>query len=189
LQVKLLKNSIEILGSGQVIFSISHPSKPSTLSLSQKPTITLTRPGFTSPLGIVRSHSFASTNVDLTINQRETAIKAGGLMSGYWTFTSASPLGSLYWSIETEDIDGEGLAMLVLSEGEEGYGAETLILTDAKKHGQTLARMAGDVLTFEMAGLSQALMDEVMVSAVGMLEIMKKREIGTEVIKAVAGVS
>lgn len=60
---------------------------------------------------------------------------------------------------------------------------------DAKKQGRRLATLVSDALTLEVITIShQGLVDEVVVSAVGMVEIMKQREKAvTKVVKAVVG--
>lgn len=48
-----------------------------------------------------------------------------------------------------------------------------LTLQDAEKNGRIIAQLKDEILTFHMPGLSQSMIDEVMISAVGMGEAMK----------------
>ena len=56
---------------------------------------------------------------------------------------------------------------------------------------QIIAQLKQDILTFQVMGLSQAMMDEVMVSAVGMGEAIKlkrkQEKLALKVITKVAG--
>lgn len=101
-------------------------------------------------------------------------------MHEYWTLNSiVTPSKSLWWSIDYGGLDSLETESL----------KEKLVLMDAKKQGRRLATLVSDALTLEVITIShQGLVDEVVVSAVGMVEIMKQREKAvTKVVKAVVG--
>jgi hypothetical protein len=55
----------------------------------------------------------------------------------------------------------------------------TVILTDAKRNGQTIARIAGDLLTFEAANLTSGIIDDVFWTALAMaVHVRRQRKHG-----------
>ena len=50
------------------------------------------------------------------------------------------------------------------------------MLEDSKRHGQVLARMKGNLLTFEKPRLSQESYDEIVVSALAMAEAARRQK-------------
>lgn len=61
-------------------------------------------------------------------------------------------------------------------------------LEDSKKHGNLLARMKGDILTFEMARLTRESYDEVLTSAVAMVEAARRQRKGAEIVDLASAV-
>lgn len=49
-----------------------------------------------------------------------------------------------------------------------------MILTDAKKHGNVIARMQRDILSFEKAGLRSETLDEIVLTAVALAEHVRR---------------
>ena len=56
------------------------------------------------------------------------------------------------------------------------------MLEDAKKHGRCLARMKGDLLTFEKPRLSQESYDEIVISAITMAEAARRQKRKSDIV-------
>lgn len=56
------------------------------------------------------------------------------------------------------------------------------MLEDAKRHGNVLARIKGDLLTFEKARLSQESCEEIVVSAVAMAEAARRQKKKSDIV-------
>ncbi|KAK4495066.1 hypothetical protein PRZ48_013393 [Zasmidium cellare] len=195
-QLKVLEDSIRVAQTNQILYEISRPESKHRFSLSEKPAITISRPKTTEPpLGTVRVHK-TSQDVDLTVHGRATTLKLEPMMEEKWYYTSVSGPGTTFswsegngsgldeddgWDLTEDDgldLDDENAGLDLDDDDGLGLGAgdgedDTLTLKDAKKGGQIIAQMKQDILTFQVMGLSQAMMDEVMVSAVGMGEAIK----------------
>lgn len=106
-------------------------------------------------IGNVRFHTITTNNIDLTVNGRFTSI-SHSLIHNRWGFQSTTrPNMDEKWYWKKDKSTG---------------GAK---LEGSKKNGHTLARMKGDLLTFENR-LSDASYDEVLLSAIAMAEAARR---------------
>ncbi|KAK4500172.1 hypothetical protein PRZ48_008358 [Zasmidium cellare] len=165
--VKILEDSIRIGPTNQLLWGITRPDGGFHFSSSEKPPIQIGNSQTGLLLGTIRTHK-ATQDIAIAIYDRATTIKRDPRGESKWSCTSVcSPSGTLWWA---EDIK---------------YGSPdkgTLNLTDAKKNGSAFAQLKDEILTFQMPGLDQAMMDEVMVVAVGMIEAMKRKCKGEKMI-------
>lgn len=110
-------------------------------------------------MGNIRFHTLTTTSIDLTVNGRSTSLLHSGLLHNRWGFQATTvPNSDARWYWKKDKSTG---------------GAK---LEDSKKSGTVLARMKGDLLTFEQARLSEASYDEVLLSAVAMAEAARRQK-------------
>jgi len=106
-----------------------------------------------------------TSDIELTINGREVVLSTAGFLSNKWTFQpSNTPNASAAWYWQKDKaIKG------------------ALMLTDAKKHGHVLARIQKDILRFEKAGLSAAMIEEITMTAITLAEHARRQSKSGEV--------
>jgi len=111
------------------------------------------------PIGTIRFHALTSNRIDLTINSHETSISHQGVINNRWAFQATStPNEADRWYWKKDRSTG---------------GA---VLESSKRHGTTLARMKGDLLTFEKARLCVESYEEIIVSAIAMAEAARRQK-------------
>ena len=139
--------------------------------ISTKPRVSVIRTSNGIAVGQIRFHSVSSNKIDLTVNGHETSISHTGFMHNRWGFQSTTcpnTSETWYWKKDRET----GGAML----------------EDAKRNGSVLARMKGDLLSFEKASLSQEQYEEVVMSAVAMAEAARRQKRKSDVVDIAAAV-
>lgn len=100
-----------------------------------------------------------SNTIDLTIYGLETSLAQEGIIRSRWVFESTTSMtGGTKWFWKKDRSTGGAM------------------LEDAKRHGNVLARMKGDLLTFEKGRLSTKSYDEIVVSAVAMVEAARRQK-------------
>ncbi|KAK4493713.1 hypothetical protein PRZ48_014898 [Zasmidium cellare] len=156
--VRIGKEEVWNPQTGFAVFVITREAAHIPNFMSSKPLLTVTRTNGV-PMGTVRFHSLTSNSIDLTVNGRGTSISHSGLIHNRWGFQSTTrPNLDERWYWKKDKITG---------------GAK---LEDSKKGGHTLAKMKGDLLTFESGHLSEASYDEVLLSAVAMAEAARRQK-------------
>ncbi|KAK3705349.1 hypothetical protein LTR37_013322 [Vermiconidia calcicola] len=157
--VRIGKDEVWNSVTGIADFSIAREAARMPSFLSTKPLLTVIKTETALSIGNVRFHTRTSNNIDLTVNGQETSISHSGFMHNRWGFqptTCRATAEKWYWRKDRKT----GGAML----------------EDAKRHGHVLARMKGDLLTFEKARLSQESRDEIVMSAIAMAEAARRQK-------------
>lgn len=156
--VRVSKDEVWDPQTGMALYVITREAAHVPAFISTKPLVTVTRVNGV-PLGNIRFHTLTSNNIDLTVNGRTTSISHSGLLHNRWGFQSTTkPNLQERWYWKKDKITG---------------GAK---LEDSKKSGNTLAKMKGDLLTFEKGNLSDASYDEVLLSAIAMAEAARRQK-------------
>ena len=161
----LMDGEVRSAASNTTIFGIVKGAAQG--SISKRSLVTIIRPSTGQVMGSVRFKSFESS-IDIMTNGRETRLKEDGIINFRYSFPPSS-LQNVTW-FWAESKGGE------------------LKLTDAKNSGQTLATISRSILVVEQhLGLSEAVVDEIVVSALAIAE--KKRRSGkdAEVVGEVLG--
>jgi hypothetical protein len=111
-------------------------------------------------LGTIQYHNTTTSDIELTINGRDTTLKACGLLRNKWAFLSSSSIcegaSLLYWRKDKS-------------------AAAATMLTDAKKGGRVLARIQGDVLSIELGVSDTGLVDEIFMTAIALVEHARRQ--------------
>ncbi|CAK3918374.1 Hypothetical predicted protein [Lecanosticta acicola] len=152
--------------TGHADYTLTRSSPPGLLPsfsflLSTKPLLTVHRTRTGIPMGQIRFHTLTSSTIDLTLHGKQTSL-SHSVISNKWSFESISAPERWYWKKDRST----GGAKL---EDRKGRG------------GRALARMRGDLLTFEQGRLSEASYEEVLLSAVAMAEAARRSGRGHEV--------
>ena len=132
--------------------------------LSSKPLLTVTRTSDGQSIGSVKFHTFHSHTIELTLHPsgRKTEMSHSGFVHNRWgwtTLASNNDWERWYWK---------------LPHGESG--AATVVLETAKhKHGDVIARLEGERLAFVRGRLREGGYEEVVLSAVAVLEAGRRQ--------------
>lgn len=156
--VRIGKEEVWNPETGYASFVIAREAAHMPSFLSTKPLVNVTRASDGSTIGTIRFHSVTTSNIDLTINGRSTCLEHSGVIHNRWGFqptTTPNVDEKWYWKKDKD------------------YGGAKL--EDARKNGTALARMKGDLLTFEFAALNDAICDEILVSALAMVEAARRQ--------------
>ncbi|KAM0694429.1 hypothetical protein Q7P36_004784 [Cladosporium allicinum] len=154
--IRLGKEDVFERNTNMLILSISRKSVHMPSFLSSKPLLTVTRCNTNTLLGTILFHHMSTSDIDLSINGRETRLSPSRLHKR-WAFQPTSVTDTKnrpsewYWKRDK-----------LLS--------RSVILFDSKKRGRTIARIDGSILTFEQAGLGQETLDEIVMTAVTLAE-------------------
>ncbi|KAF7192424.1 hypothetical protein HII31_06456 [Pseudocercospora fuligena] len=158
--VRLGKDEVWDSRSGFAMFLITREAAHMPSFLSTKPLLTVTRLSTNVPMGHIKFHSMLSSDIELTINGRETTI-SHSILHNRWAFRSTTCPNQdekWYWSKDKKT-----------------GGAK---LEDNKKKGRVLAKMKGDLLTFEAGRMSDSNYEEILLSAVAMAEAARRASKG-----------
>lgn len=157
--LRIGKDAIQNLESGLMVLRIEREAAHMLSIISTKPIVRVRSATSGSLLGSIRFHAITSNDIDLSLHGRSTALSHSGLVHSRWEFRPTTrPEGEGKWHWKKDKITG---------------GAK---LGDARKGGNVLARMKGDLLTFETSRLSTASYDEVLLSAVAMVEAARRQK-------------
>lgn len=157
--VRLGRDAILDAQTGYVMFVMNREAAHMPSFLSSKPILSCTRSSNGTLMGQVRFHTLTSSSIDLTVNGRGTSISHSGFIHNRWGFQSTTCVNKeeiWYWKKDKET-----------------GGAR---LEDSKKNGHLLAKMKGDLLTFEKGRLGQASYEEVLLSAIAMAEAARRQK-------------
>nr|POF13104.1 hypothetical protein CFP56_10252 [Quercus suber] len=138
--------------------------------LSTKPILTVRRASTGLPVATIRFHNLTSNDIEVTVNGRETSLANTGFLHKRWTFTPTTT---------TTTLPSHGAERWIWKKDRQTGGA---VLEDAKKHGRVLARMKADQLTPERAGLSNESYDEIVISAIAMVEAARRASRGRDLL-------
>ncbi|KAK5130986.1 hypothetical protein LTR08_001398 [Meristemomyces frigidus] len=164
-------NEIYSAATGFTQYTITRESNYMPAFLSTKPVLTIRRASDSQLIGQLRFHSLKSRSIQMTVNgRRETSLSRprGSPRERLWEFCPASAAShngeTWYWRKDSGNPDGT-----VLQRG-----------SNHKSFSVVLARMDGDVLTFETEDLSEAAYDEAVLSAVAVAEAARRAGRGME---------
>lgn len=163
--VRLGLEEVWSANTGSAEYTITRDTSNLPSFLATKPILTIRRASTGLPVATIRFHSLTSNDIEVTVNGRETSLANIGFLHKRWTFTPtiiANAAEKWTWKKDRQT----GGAML----------------EDAKKHGRVLARMKGDRLTVERAGLSNEIYDEIVISAVAMVEAARRANRGKDML-------
>ncbi|EME41810.1 hypothetical protein DOTSEDRAFT_74018 [Dothistroma septosporum NZE10] len=154
--VRVGKEDVYDSQTGFALFVITREAAHVPSFLSSKPLITVMRVNGTT-MGTVRFHSITTSSIDLICDGHPTRISHSGLLHNGWGFQPASCPGEKERWRWTSD-----------------RATKSAKLVDSKKDGQVLARMKGDLLTYEEGRLSSESYNEVLLSAIAMAEAARR---------------
>ncbi|KJX95022.1 hypothetical protein TI39_contig4141g00010 [Zymoseptoria brevis] len=158
-RVRISKDKICDADNGKPLFTIARQAGNVPSFLSSKPLLSVTRILDGASTGTIRFHSVTTKAIDVSTNGSSTEIAHSGFLHHRWGFKSTtSNRGDEMWYWKKDKI---------------GRGA---ILENAKNDGQVLARVQGDLLTFETSRLGNASYEEVLVSAIAMAEAVRRQK-------------
>ena len=146
------------------ILAISRDAVHMPSFLSSKPLLTITKCSTVARVGTIRFHNMTTSDIELTINGQQTVLSSSGIMHRRWTFKPLTTKASQPWYWQRDKV----------------YKRH-LVLTDAKKNGNIIARMKRDTLSFESVGLSEETLDEIVMTAVALAEHARRRTKSGEV--------
>lgn len=135
--------------------------------LSSKPLLTITRCDTNARLGTIRFH-MTSSDIELNVNGRDLVLSSSRLHNR-WMFqptslpTSTEKSQPWYWRREK-------------------LRSRSVILVDNKKRGNTMARIDGNVLSFEKVDLGNETLDEIIMTAVALAEHARRQTKNAEVV-------
>ncbi|KAM0720645.1 hypothetical protein Q7P37_004782 [Cladosporium fusiforme] len=166
--VRLAKHDVLNAQTGQPILAISKEAVHMPSFLSSKPLLTVRRCDTNAQLGTIRFHNMTTSDIELQINGRASVLSSSGLLHTRWMFHPTSTTGTAaksgghawYWQRDKSV-------------------KRCVVLTDAKKHGNVIARMEKDVLSFEKVGLSSETLDEIVLTAVALAENVRRHKGGS----------
>ncbi|KAK5169428.1 uncharacterized protein LTR77_005404 [Saxophila tyrrhenica] len=163
--VHIGKDDVRNHSTGLADFRITREAAKMPSFLSTKPLITVTKISTSKTIGTIRFHTLTSNRIDLNVNGHETSISHQGVFHNRWGFQATS----------TPNVDERWYWKKDRSTG----GA---MLGDTKWNGNLLARMKGDLLTFEKPRLSDDSYEEIIVSAVAMAEAARRQKRKSDVV-------
>ena len=149
------KDEVWDSADGEAVFRILREVAHVPSHLSTKSILTVNRSSTGIVAGSVQFPNSASNAMDLTVNSRKVSISHSGVLHNRWTFQSTT--GSREKLCWKKDRSTGGA-----------------LLEDLKRSGRVVARMKGDLLTFEQACLSSEAYDEVVLSAIAIAEVVRR---------------
>jgi hypothetical protein len=158
--VRIGREDVYCTKTGLARYAISRIAAHNVPSfLSTKPILTVTKTSTGIQAGQIKFHTITTSSIEMTLNGKQTTISHKNPLlhsSRRWGFTPTSAKSS----------KGEGWYW---KKDRSTAGA----LLEAK-NGKPLARMKGDLLTFEKSHLTTAEYDEIVMSAVAMAEAARR---------------
>jgi hypothetical protein len=149
------------------IFAISEDINHKSSFFSGKRRVLITHCETGAAVGTISTGAFRTSSIEITTTDRKILLSSASATRRKWGFTPRS------------------LAQTTSSQEQhwvwqrDKRRKRTVILTDAKRNGQTIARIAGDLLTFEAANLTGEIIDDVFWTAVAMaVHVRRQRKHG-----------
>jgi hypothetical protein len=138
------------------IFTFTKQSVHMPSFLSSKPLLTLTRSNTKTPLGTIHFRRLTTSGIRLNIHGRDMVL-TNSYLHRHWKFEPTltsdrkGKRSSWYWK-------------------RDGLLPRCVILVSSKKAGRIIARIDGNILTFEKTGISDETLDEIILTAVALAE-------------------
>ncbi|KAF2724566.1 hypothetical protein K431DRAFT_281994 [Polychaeton citri CBS 116435] len=154
--MKLGRDSISDANGSAAIFTIVRDAVHVPSFLSTKPLLTITRTATLTPVGTIRFHTMDNSTCDISLTGgSQTRLKEDGWIHFRWALKPNTPsTDGQTWYFKKSKPD--------------------IVLEDAKKHGNVIARLSGDSLRFEKGGLGQAELDVVVLGFVALAEAARR---------------
>jgi hypothetical protein len=159
------KDEVRSSATGLAEFRIHRETGRMPSVFSTKPVVTVTKIESAITVGTIRFHTITSNRIDLTINGRETSIAHSGIVHNRWSFLSTTTPNESVRYCWKKDRSTRGA-----------------MLEDSKRSGNVLARMKGDLLSFEKPRLSAESYDEIVVSAIAMAEAARRQKRKSDIV-------
>jgi uncharacterized membrane protein YgcG len=149
------------------IFAISKDTNHKQSFFSGKRSAQITHCETGTLLGTISTGAFRTSSIEVTTTDRKILLSSASATRPKWGFTPRT------------------LARTTSSQEQrwvwqrDKRRRRTVILTDAKRNGQTIARIIGDLLTFEAVNLTSEVIDDVFWTAVAMaVHVRRQRKHG-----------
>jgi hypothetical protein len=149
------------------VFAISEDTNHKHSFFSSKQSVLVTHCETNTLVGTICTGAFRNSSIEVTTTDRKILLSSASATRRKWGFTprSLAPTNSNQeqrWVWQRDK-----------------RRKRTVILTDAKRNGQTIARIAGDLLTFEAINLTREIIDDVFWTAVAMaVHVRRQRKHG-----------
>lgn len=153
-------SSVNGLAEFRIIREAAHLPK----KLSSKPLLTVIRTSDGQNIGTVKFHTFHSHSIELTLQPsgRKTEMSHSGFLHNRWGWTTLSSNNDWerwHWK---------------LPHGDSG-GTSAVLETAKHKHGDAVARLEGEEVEFVRGRLREGEYEEVVLSAVAVLEVGRRQ--------------
>lgn len=126
-----------------------------------KSTLTITQSDTNATVGTINVSKLNASKIKLSINGRGTSF--------------AHPPQHAHWELKSTSLYDRKQKQTTLFWKRDEKTPRTVVLVDAQKTGNILARINGDMLVFEKTGLRNETVNEIVVSAVALAEHARKR--------------
>jgi hypothetical protein len=149
------------------IFAITEDLDHKPSFFSSKRSVLITHSETNTLVGTICTGAFRTSSIEVTTPDRKILLSSASATRRKWGFTPSSlaPTNSNQehrWVWQRDK-----------------RRKRTVILTDTKRNGQTIARIAGDLLTFEAVNLTTEIIDDVFWTAVAMaVHVRRQRKHG-----------
>jgi hypothetical protein len=166
--LRIDKNEVYCSESGLTQYAVNREAAHLPNFLSTKPRLTVTCAADGTVVGRVKFHALSSSSIDLTINGRSTSLAQ-----------SYSLMHHQRWGFQTTSLPNRDETWY----WKKDKSTKGAMLEDSKsRSAKCLARIKGDLLSFEAGHLSQESFDEVVVSAIATIEAARRLGKGKDIV-------